>query len=439
MLPLSRPTILEVDRLSKIYCRNLRLSLRYGLGGLWDEITARTRDRNQLRTGEFFALRDVSFQLQAGECVALLGSNGAGKSTLLKVINGLIKPDQGSVRRKGRLGAMIELGAGFNPLLSGRENTYVNAALLGLKHSEVDRQFESIVEFAELGSVIDQPVRTYSTGMRMRLGFAVATHMRPDLLLIDEVFAVGDVRFRMKCFEKIFQMRQDGIAIIVVSHAISQMQRIANRAIVLHQNQIVFDGLFDEGAAVYEHSLLDGDTTDPTSARFHDARIESIRIAAPTHESSGDSSTARATIPQLHSGDDLVAEITIACQTPLPDACLRLFIKSARLGVIGGFANKYSHFDCRIESPQTVVRVKLLDLPLLAGVYSLNATLYGPERWDYCDRKDPGASFEIIGPATDPNGFGIDGTILFKHQWQTDEAEAGTARMAGKQVGGDQG
>jgi len=401
----SRP-ILEVDHVSKVYCRNLQRSMRYGLWDLLGEAVGKQRDRSELRPGEFLALKDVSFALKEGECLALLGANGAGKSTLLKLINGLIKPDIGVLRRRGRIGAMIELGAGFNPLLSGRENTYVNGALLGLSKSAIDKQFDSIVDFAELESVIDEPVRTYSTGMKMRLGFSVATHMRPNLLLIDEVFAVGDVRFRMKCFDRIFKMREDGISIIVVSHAISQLQRIATRAMVLHQQRSVFDGDFSEAAVVYEQILLQKEKSEPSVKVFHDAKIASIKIVG-----SGENPV------RIQTGDDLEVEVEVQCQTPLTNACLRMFISSPRHGVLGGFANKYGNHRCDLVPPTSVFRLKLFQIPLLVGAYSLNATLYGPNSWDYCDRLDPGTTFEVIGPPVDPNGFGIDGTVLFKHQW----------------------
>lgn len=402
---LSRLTILEVDRVAKIYCRHLQRSLRYGVQDLLAQALGRTREP-RLRPGEFFALKNVSFQLQPGECLALLGANGAGKSTLLKMINGLIRPDRGAIRRRGRLNAMIELGAGFNPLLSGRENTYVNAALLGLSRSEVQRQFDSIVDFAEIGAVIDDPVRTYSTGMRMRLGFAIATHTRPDLLLIDEVFAVGDVRFRMKCFEKIMQLRDSGIALIVVAHAIAQLQRISSRALVLDRQQAVYDGPFDAGARVYEAKLMQSETSTAAVEPYHDARIETIELVSSPTDPAG-----------WQTGDTLEVEIAIRSQTPLVNACVRLYVKSPAAGILGGFANHASGYRCDVLPPVTRFRVKLLRLPLLQGAYSIGATLYGPGPWDFCDRLETGVTFHIDGPSTDPNGFGLDGTLRFDHEW----------------------
>lgn len=399
--------ILIVDNVCKAYCRNLQQSLRYGMYDLMRSVVPSNRSTKarKLKQGEFFAIKDIDFSLEPGECLAILGPNGAGKSTLLKIISGLLRPDGGSVKRRGRLGTMIELGAGFNPLLSGRENLYVNASLLGLSNDEIAQQFDQMVEFAELFDVIDAPVRTYSTGMRMRLGFAIASHTMPDLLLIDEVFAVGDVRFRMKCFERISQMMEKGVAIIVVSHAISMLQRIASKGLVLHNRQAVFLGDFDQAASIYEQNLLEkkGATSEQSQAGI---KIKSIEITDPTEH-----------LNQLQTGDDLNVKITIESDKVLEDVCLRIYASSANMGIIGGFANKYSDFRCDLQPPHSTFYLKLHQIPLLAGTYSLNATLYGQHEWDFLDRLVPGCKFRIHGPPTDPNGFGIDGTVLLQHQW----------------------
>lgn len=165
----SSDLILDVDHVWKVYCRNLKRAMWYGLKDVGREIVGGGRDRSHqnLRTGEFFAVRDASFQIRRGECLAMIGPNGAGKSTMLKMINGLIKPDSGSIQISGKIGALIELGTGFNPILSGRENIYINAAVLGMRKREVDSLMEKIVEFAELGHVINDPIKTYSSGMSL--------------------------------------------------------------------------------------------------------------------------------------------------------------------------------------------------------------------------------------------------------------------------------
>ena len=226
--------LISVNRLSKKFCRDLKSSLWYGLRDMTAEVFCISQEKEILRYKEFWALQDVSFKLHRGECLGLIGKNGAGKSTLLKLLAGLIKPDNGKIIVRGRLGALISLGAGFNPILTGRENIYINASILGITKTDIDSRFEEIVEFSELNRAINAPVRTYSSGMRVRLGFAVATALDPDVLLIDEVLAVGDADFRAKCLERIGYILKD-TAVIFVSHNTSQIQRICNRVLKLEQ------------------------------------------------------------------------------------------------------------------------------------------------------------------------------------------------------------
>ena len=186
--------LVKVEGVSKKFCRDLKRSLWYGMKDISSELFG-IHQNGQLRKNEFWAVNDVNFELKRGECLGLIGHNGAGKSTLLKMLNGLIKPDKGTITMQGRIGALIELGAGFNPILTGRENIYNNGAVLGFSKKEIDEKFDAIVDFAEIDEFIDTPVQNYSSGMKVRLGFAVAAQMEPDVLIIDEVLAVGDIGF----------------------------------------------------------------------------------------------------------------------------------------------------------------------------------------------------------------------------------------------------
>jgi lipopolysaccharide transport system ATP-binding protein len=226
-------TLVKVESVSKKFCRDLKHSLLYGMKDLGNELLGRTlkRDR-QLRKDEFWAVKDISFELKRGECLGLIGRNGAGKTTLLRILNGLIKPDKGQIEICGRVGALIALGAGFNPVLTGRENIYVNASVLGLTKQETDAKFEEIVEFAELGEFIDSPVRSYSSGMQVRLGFAVATALEPDVLILDEVLAVGDIGFRQKCYNTIMNLAEK-CAVIFVSHSMPSIARVSSHVLLL--------------------------------------------------------------------------------------------------------------------------------------------------------------------------------------------------------------
>lgn len=191
---------------------------------------------------EFWALKDVSFTIEKGETVGIVGKNGSGKSTLLKIIAGVMYPSSGDVAVNGRVSPLIELGAGFNAELSGRENVYLNGTILGLSKKEIDERFNSIVDFAELGEFMDMPVKHYSSGMYMRLGFSVAVHTEPKILLVDEILAVGDTAFQEKCFLKMEEFKKRGVTIVLISHSETQVEKFCDRAIILKQGKVVFDG-----------------------------------------------------------------------------------------------------------------------------------------------------------------------------------------------------
>ncbi|MBU2019901.1 MAG: ABC transporter ATP-binding protein [Bacteroidetes bacterium] len=231
-----KEVLIEAENVSKKFARNLKSSLKFGIQDIFREIVGKPKIQ-RLRNSEFWALKDVSFTVRRGECLALIGHNGAGKSTLLKMLNGLLKPDQGSIRIKGRVAALIELGAGFNPILTGRENIYNNAAVLGFTKEEVNQKINEIIDFSELNEFIDSPVQSYSSGMKVRLGFAVAAQMEPDVLIIDEVLAVGDLGFRIKCLNRIGELLQNS-AVIFVSHSMTQVARVCTHGLLLKKGQI---------------------------------------------------------------------------------------------------------------------------------------------------------------------------------------------------------
>src|SRR5690606_16111974 len=232
--------LVNVEHVSKKFCRSLKRSLWYGARDLGSELIGRSNGRGRLREDEFWAVRDVSFQVARGETLGLIGHNGAGKTTMLRMLNGLIKPDHGRIAVTGRLQALIALGAGFNPILTGRENIYVYASVLGLSKAETDRRFDEIVEFSGIGEFIDMPVQSYSSGMTVRLGFSVAAHLDPDILLVDEVLAVGDMAFKTKGQVRIQELRENGVAIILVSHNLHTISHVCNRAIVFEKGQVIF-------------------------------------------------------------------------------------------------------------------------------------------------------------------------------------------------------
>lgn len=237
---MEKEVLVSVQNVSKKFSKNLKSSLKYGASDIIKSSLGLKIDKD-LRKDEFWAVKDISFELKRGECIGLVGHNGAGKSTLLKVLNGLYNPDKGQIVMKGKIGALIELGAGFNPILTGRENIYNNASILGFTKKDVEEKMQSIIDFSEIEEFIDTPVQNYSSGMKVRLGFAVAAHLEPDVLIIDEVLAVGDLGFVLKCFNKIDEIRPK-TAIIFVSHSMPMVSRICNQIILMDKGKAEYQG-----------------------------------------------------------------------------------------------------------------------------------------------------------------------------------------------------
>jgi ABC-type polysaccharide/polyol phosphate transport system ATPase subunit len=234
------------------------------------------------RTGaqEVWALREVSVAIASGEAVGLIGRNGSGKSTLLRLIAGIIRPTEGSVQAGGRIGSLLELGAGFHPDFTGRENVELNGALQGLSRAQIRGRFDEIVAFAELEGSIDRPVRTYSSGMTMRLGFAIAAFLEADVLLLDEVFAVGDESFQRKCFGVIAAFKERGGTILFVSHDASAVERLCDRAVLLREGRLAYDGPVHEAITRYRRALADEDGTEATNGHGPSGSGEARIVAA---------------------------------------------------------------------------------------------------------------------------------------------------------------
>lgn len=239
---------ITVDHVSKKYVKSLRRSMLYGLADLARNAVGQRSNSETLRKEEFWAVDDVSFEVKRGESIGLIGPNGSGKTTLLKMVNGIFWPDRGRIEVRGRIGALIAVGAGFHPLLTGRENVYVNGAILGMNKADIERNFDAIVEFAEVGDFIDTPIKHYSSGMFVRLGFAVAAHCDPDVMLVDEVLAVGDRGFQTRCLKKIGELRDQGTTFVLVSHNMHIVAGFSDWVALLHHGHFTkfantFDGI----------------------------------------------------------------------------------------------------------------------------------------------------------------------------------------------------
>lgn len=226
-------TIIKFENVSKDFSRNNQKTFKEFLPALF--LGEKTVDR-------FTVFKDISFEIEKGECVGIIGPNGSGKSTILKLIAGVMSPTSGTISVNGRISPLIELGAGMHPELTGRENIYLNGAILGLTRKQIEANIQSIINFSEIEEFIDQPIKHYSSGMYMRLAFSIAIHVKPEILIVDEILGVGDAPFQEKCFKKMTEFKESGVTIIFVSHSVDQVKNFCNRAIYINHHQIQFDG-----------------------------------------------------------------------------------------------------------------------------------------------------------------------------------------------------
>jgi len=248
-------TVIKAEHVSKKYCKSLRRSMSYGIKDIGKNMFGVSSHSDKLREEEFWAVNDVSFELRRGETLGIIGPNGSGKTTLLKLLNGIFWPDKGKIAIKGKVGALIEVGTGFHPLLTGRENIYINGAILGMNKKELDEKFNEIVEFAGIGDFIDVPVKFYSSGMYVRLGFAIAVHCDPDILLIDEVLSVGDTSFRNKCYQKMNEIKKKNVAIIFISHDLFSVGKFCDRGIFIDKGVVKKQGEIKTVIKIYQDMI----------------------------------------------------------------------------------------------------------------------------------------------------------------------------------------
>ncbi|MHB8693432.1 MAG: ABC transporter ATP-binding protein [Solirubrobacteraceae bacterium] len=352
-------TMIDVSDVSKRFCRKLKRSLWYGVQDIAKELTGRGQQADNLRAHEFWVLRSVAFRIARGESVGLIGHNGAGKTTLLKMLNGLMKPTQGRITVNGSVRALIALGSGFNPVLTGRENVRIASAVLGYGRNETAAKFEDIVEFAELGEFIDSAVQTYSSGMLARLGFSVAVHTRPDILLVDEVLAVGDLNFAIKCHKKIAEFRNEGGSIILVSHSPYMVRTNCDRAIWLEHGQIQQIGDVNAVCDAYEMAVAHQDAS-PNQQHYGDGTVELVDLECPETIETGDAFTIDL---KLHATRDLVEPI------------VAINLSAITGQAVVGNSSTTDHASLSIERGLNDVRISYESLPLGRGVYSLSVTV----------------------------------------------------------------
>lgn len=352
----------RVTNVSKKFCRHLRRSMAYGLLDLSRNLIGLKTRNYTLRQGEFWALNDLSFTLHCGESLGVVGLNGSGKTTLLRMLAGIMPPDKGEIMVKGRVGALIAMGTGFHPHLTGRENIYINGSLLGMSRAELETYFNDIIDFAEIGDFIDAPVATYSSGMRVRLAFAIATSFVPAVLLLDEVFAVGDVVFRQRCLERIRQMTRD-TAVILVSNRPEFIEMLCSRALWLDKGKIV----------------AEGDVEEVTSLYMEETSRQSVRYAMRSGTSREGNGEIRYTDslevygsrsgPQeiAMRGEDLMIEAPFTCRKPWSEVrfCVELY------DLVSGLLLTEADYEVPEVTADGIFRCRFSKLPLVPRSYAV--------------------------------------------------------------------
>jgi ABC-2 type transport system ATP-binding protein len=350
---------------------------------------------------DFYALRDVSLEVLDGETVGLLGHNGSGKSTLLKCISGTLRPTTGTIRTRGRLAALLELGAGFHPDLTGRENIYLNGSILGLSARDVDRVFDDIVAFSELEPFIDTQVKHYSSGMYARLGFAVAVNVDPEILLVDEVLAVGDESFQRKCLDHIKRLQADGRSIVVVTHAADLVRQICDKAAVLDQGQLLMHGDPGDAVRTYREALarrgvkLAGVARELThTVRF--TRVD-LQMPDPTRE-------------WLAPGEPLVVRVGYDAREPTDDVVFALELHDQEGTRLLGVNTDILGLDVgRVDGPGEVV-FRFPSVPLLDGTYAVSLGIHTLDSTVEYDHRDQLDRFSVV------SGTRVQGRVHFDLQ-----------------------
>lgn len=360
-----------------------------------------TRGRRS-KYDEFWALQDVSFEVAQGQTFGIIGSNGSGKSTLLKCLAGILTPEKGQLSASGRTAALLELGAGFHPELSGRENVALNGAILGMTRREIELKFDDIVEFAGLERFIDTPVKNYSSGMVVRLGFAVAINVEPEILIIDEVLAVGDEEFQARCFQKIEQFRREGRTIVFVSHGLSQVSQLCDDALWLDQGRVrsigpayeivsEYTGESHQAPAPVGEQVLVVDTNRWGTG---EATIDSVRI----NDSSGRPAST------LRSGDPVRVIVDYSVNQPLEDLVIGLRITHLHGLTIWGSNTKRCGFPLTADKPSGSVEFSIPSLDLLEGTFDLTVAISDKTEVNAYDHLERCLRFNVVQRGTFDEG-----------------------------------
>ena len=369
-------------------------------------VLLRKLNRLRRRSEEFWAVRDFSFEVARGEALGIIGHNGAGKSTILKLLANITSPTRGEITVNGRLSALIEVGSGFHPELTGRENIYLNGSILGMRRREIAEKFDSIVDFAGVPQFIDTPVKRYSSGMYVRLGFSIAAHLDPDILLLDEVLAVGDAAFQAKCIRRIGELKEKGTTIVFISHDLGAVERLCDRVLLLRNGEIAAGGETREVIAEYQRASNElpagqpADGKDTTEDR--DARISSVAFC----DKDGRELIAAKT------GGKLIARINFLTHEAVADAVFELFFYSGNRELLCHLSTEFSGRRIDLEEGAGIAEVSCDELGLRPGIYYTDATIKHRDALDDLDWQRNCATLRV-----DP-GKMQRGSFYMPHKWR---------------------
>lgn len=396
--------VIEVNHISKKFCRSLRRSLWYGVVDMGNEMLGKNKNHLVLRKDEFWAVKDISFKVEPGETVGLIGHNGAGKTSLFRMLGGLIKPDSGQIKVRGRVQALISLGAGFNPVLTGRENIYINASLMGFSKKEINQRFDEIVSFSGLSEFLDMPVQSYSSGMVVRLGFSVAAFLEPDVLLVDEVLSVGDLAFRTKCQIRIQELRNKGVAIIIVSHNLHTISHLCPRTLTLEKGKVIFDGDTESAIDIYRSSLLKtyDQFKDSIRGGTGEITIKKLEILNDHDE-----------IQEIFSvGEKVKIRFHYHANQMVVDPVFNVVIHILNSHQVTGLRTDVDGFSTGNLEGDGYIDLDITNFNLLPNAYTFDAVIFHSDGYTFYDRKNNAIHLIVKG------GNDINGIAYLPHRWE---------------------
>jgi lipopolysaccharide transport system ATP-binding protein len=415
---------ITVENLSKVYqigasrstgYRTLRESITEGLESSWRRLRGRTGSTYAI-SNTHWALKDLSFKVQAGEVVGVIGRNGAGKSTLLKILSRITQPHSGRVTLRGRVGSLLEAGVGFHHELTGRENIYLNGAIFGMSRREIARKFDEIVAFAEVEQFLDTPVKRYSSGMYVRLAFAVASHMEPEILLVDEVLAVGDTAFQKKCLGKMSEVSRSGRTVLFVSHNMATIINLCKKAVVLEKGRLIFEGPCEEGIGLYVKDCNVESASELGLIDHPRRRAGSTPILGNIRLSDGDGNPA----DQFLCGKPVQIELEVhpTCNVSRPHFAVGFEdMLGCRLFTVATYLT--DSWSPNGRRPRRVT-CRLDQLPLTPGRYSISLNA-GPREWVWTDVIDQALWFDVLEDDFFGNGRVPNpdwGPFLVRSKWE---------------------